>query len=81
MDELKTDIEQFLEIARTLTELSKRSRELRIKIGESIESLGLGKVTEDDYVEFLNETSLIRVKKAKGEKDYTILSKPLSRIA
>lgn len=81
MDELKADIHRVLKIGILITELSKESKELRAKIVNSIESLGLGKVNEDEYVEFvLDDNILVKVKKVKLDKDYTILTKAVPSI-
>lgn len=81
MDELKANIHRLLKIGITIADLSKESKELRVKIADSVDNLNLGKVNEDNFVEFVIDNKiLVGVKKVKDSKDYTVLGKVIHSV-
>jgi biotin operon repressor len=79
-EELKQAIQKIKDNGIKIHELSQESRELRAKIVEQIESLGLGKVTEEKPIRFLVESSIVSVVRAKSSNEITVTFEPINVI-
>jgi len=75
-------VKRFIQIGEEVASLSIESRKLRKEIAEGTDELALGrvKVNEVEPVEFLVGNVHVSVKKAKDDKDYSIITRKMEQL-